>query len=118
VNAPLPGMPDLPDVQQPPQPLSPTQRRTRRQYAALQAGQHPLSVALGTPLPLHPDAAPADDPKAPGLRCGTCAWRASNQYGYGKCWFGDGARATHGAGTDVRRWWPACRDYEPAGGDR
>lgn len=25
-------------------------------------------------------------------------------------------RVTHGAGTDVRAWWPACVDYSPGDG--
>ncbi|WP_119728364.1 hypothetical protein [Thermomonospora amylolytica] len=97
--------------------LSADQRRARRQAAAMNRGSHPLSVTLNSPLALHPDAAPGDDRKASGLRCGTCRWRVSlghHSRAYPKCTFGDGARISHGAGTDVRAWWPACRDYTPA----
>jgi hypothetical protein len=101
--------------------LSADRRRTLRQTDALAAGQHPLAVALRWPLALHTDAAPADDVKAPGLRCGTCRFREltlHNDYRHPKCMYGatdkTAPRETRGAGTDVRRWWPACRDYQPA----
>ncbi|MEU8278191.1 hypothetical protein ACFYOK_37510 [Microbispora bryophytorum] len=90
-------------------------RRTKRQAALLAAGQHPLSVVLPRPLPLHPEAAPYDDRQAEGRRCGNCAFRTrlSHRAGrYAKCAFGDGARASHGAATDVRAWWSACADHE------
>jgi hypothetical protein len=113
---------DLPGLKRAPVPevlapsLSPDQRRTKRQYDALLQGQHPLGVTLNTPLPLHPDAASAEDPQAEGLRCGTCQFRqplGHHTRSYPKCQAGDGARVSHGAGTDVRAWWPACRDYQP-----
>lgn len=104
--------------------LSADARRTRRHLEQLTAGWHPLGTHA--PLRLHPDAAPAGDRAAPGLRCGTCRWRDAHPTGYRgsaypKCWFGwDGhpghapLRITHGPGTDVRAWWPACTDYAPA----
>jgi hypothetical protein len=112
---------DLPTPANTPEPekLSPDQRRTRRQAAVLRQGQHPLTLVLSAPLRLHPDAAPADDRKAPGLRCGTCAFREIRHYGpraWPKCTFGDGVRMSHGAGTDIRAYWPACRDYQPKDG--
>jgi hypothetical protein len=102
--------------------LSPNRRRTARQRDALQRGLHPLSLVLrvGHYLALHDEAAPADDPKAAGRRCGNCRFRRRVAHEAGtfpKCLFGAGAegapRVTHGAGTDVRAWWPACRDHEP-----
>lgn len=94
-------------------------RRTDRQLEALQHNAHPLSVALRTHIPLHADAAPAVDRTAPGLRCGTCVHRVTPfrevAGKYPKCSLGgEWARATGGPGTDVRAWWPACTDYEPA----
>lgn len=96
--------------------MSADQRRGVRQARALANGAHPLGVAFNRHLPLHPDAAPADDRVAPGLRCSTCRFRevlGHHSRSYPKCTHGDGARISHGAGTDVRAWWPACRDYEP-----
>ncbi len=98
-------------------PLSAQRRRTARQLRTLQEGFHPLGLNTFM-LPLHADAAPANDRHAPGLRCGTCLFRRVNHRGYPKCGFGANnrgmPRATHGAATDVRAWWPACRDYEEA----
>lgn len=91
--------------------LSDQRRRTRRQAGRLAIGLHPLG--LDWQLPLHPDAAPHDDRTAPGLRCGGCRHLEANAWGYLKCWASDGARASHSAATDARRWWPACRDFEP-----
>lgn len=112
--------------------LSPDRRRTERQRQAIRAGSHPLGLALGAFLPLHPDA-PTDafDPSSPGARCGDCHFRVLAEHHsrtWPKCTAGvpesaitdsggvrlDAApRVSHGAGTDVRAWWPACRDHEP-----
>jgi hypothetical protein len=102
--------------------LSADRKRTQRQRAALDHGWHPLGLALGYPIPLHPDAAPPSDPEATGRRCGTCRFRELLSYHdrtYPKCLQGwDGSneqpprRVTHGTGTDIRAWWPACRDHE------
>lgn len=94
--------------------LSPDQRRTQRQAEFLARGLHPLAAALRWSLRLHPDAAPVDDRKAPGRRCGNCWYRETSLWHnrtYAKCTADDGTRITHGAGTDVRAWWPACRDH-------
>ncbi|PZG04387.1 hypothetical protein C1I95_33300 [Micromonospora craterilacus] len=96
--------------------VSADRRRTLRQAAALAAGRHPLGLALGRHLPLHPDAPPADDRQAAGPRCGSCWHRqvlGHHNRSYGKCTADDGGRISNGAGTDVRRWWPGCRDYSP-----
>lgn len=104
------------DVEATPAPakLSPDQRRTVRQAEALVYGQHPIALALDSSIHLHVDAAPASDREAPGRRCGNCWYREHFRYHnrtYAKCTVDDGVRITHGAGTDVRAWWPACRDH-------
>ena len=102
--------------------LSTDRRRTLRQKAALEHGRHPLAL-LGAPLRLHPDAAPADDRKAPGLRCGGCAFIERNAWDYLKCIrgrsgeigtpsFRRGPYETHGPATELRAWWSACERFE------
>jgi hypothetical protein len=101
-------------------------RRTKRQAALLAGRRHPLSSPLGISLWLHAEAAPADDKDAPGRRCGNCRWRQSMRGGnrsYAKC-FAPGLvsaetyercgppRASHSEATDIRAWWPACKDHE------
>lgn len=110
-----------PVVPEPAEKLSGDRRRTRRQAEALAHGRHPLGLVLGCTIRLHPDAAPAGDRTAPGLRCGSCRFRELLPYHsrpFPKCTVGHiegraNPRITHGVGTDIRRWWPACRDYEP-----
>ena len=100
--------------------LSPDRRRTLRQAERIADGIHPLT---GGPLhslaSRHRDAtAPKDDP----FTCGSCYFRESLRYHngtYAKCVQGatveQGApRISHSAATDVRAWWPACRDYSPS----
>ncbi|MDX3111549.1 hypothetical protein, partial [Nonomuraea angiospora] len=97
----------------PPRPPESSGRsRTRRQSALLAVGQHPLTLVLTRPLRLHAEAAPHEDRQAPGRRCGNCQFRQKSAWGYPKCTFGDGARASRGAGTDCRGWWPGCLDHE------
>lgn len=95
--------------------------RTIRKRAMLDAGFHPLALVLGatTDTALHPGAAPPDDRDAPGLRCGACRWLRRlkhHERAYGKCTLpADGGgwyRVSHGAGTDVARWYSACARYE------
>lgn len=82
-------------------------RRTLRRAAMLAAGRHPV-----TQVPLHEQAAPADDRHADGLRCDTCASCWTNAYtdggSYVKC---DAVPFTRGPGSDTRRWYPACTLY-------
>ncbi|MCO1574996.1 hypothetical protein M8C13_04385 [Crossiella sp. SN42] len=103
--------------------LSGDRRRTQRQAAALAGGAHPLSAAFARHIRLHAEAAPADDRAAPGRRCGNCRFRQVLRYharSYPKCVLGQEStspgvlppRITHGGGTDVRAWWPACIDHE------
>lgn len=115
----FPGLP----VPAPVAKLSPDRRRTQRQAEVLARGQHPLVLALGKHLPLADDAAPVDDVTAPGRRCGNCWFRSAYRRrngSYPKCWFStdhagefpqEYERITHGPGTDVRGWWPGCRDH-------
>lgn len=110
--------------------MSAGRRLTFRQREAITNGYHPLSlVAQG--LKLHPDAGRDGAPGSPaaGPTCGRCSFRLQIHWRgatYAKCAFGakpvyhplNGApRASHGATTDVRAWWPACSDFQPAGGD-
>jgi hypothetical protein len=100
--------------------LSADARRAIRQREAITAGWHPLGLSPNVRhLKLHADAARVTHPgvEAEGLRCGSCRYRI--QFGhhnraYAKCTWGGKPyqRLTHGPGTDVRAWWPACIDYE------
>lgn len=132
-----PGQPSLFDdipYRKPVAQWTPQQRQRARQQAQLDAGLHPLTVILpaNQALRLHPQAAPAGDPKAPGLRCGSCTWRRMVHWhnrDWPKCLYslgGDpahprlvdavratGSRISHGTATDVRTWWPACADFQP-----
>lgn len=114
-------------VPEPVEKLSADRRRTQLQAARIARGLHPLGGSLGYPLPLHRDAEKSRT--AGGPRCGSCRYRAVipwHSRSYPKCLFGyqsldaggneNPPRATHGAGSDVRAWWPACPDWEP--GDR
>lgn len=108
-----PGWRAAPAPADPASGLSAGRRLTLRQARDLEAGRHPLTRG-----PLHPDAAPAGDRESAGARCGTCRFRRAGTYP--KCWHGWSGqqgeappRLSHGPATDVRGWWPACRDYEP-----
>jgi hypothetical protein len=98
-------------------------RRTLRQAQAMANGRHPLGLVHGTPIRLHPDAPPVEDRKAPGPRCGGCAFIERNAWGYLKCIRGQsgeigtpsfrrGPYETHGGATDLRAWWPGCERWE------
>ncbi|TAK89366.1 MAG: hypothetical protein EPO06_11935 [Burkholderiaceae bacterium] len=102
--------------------LSTDQKRRRRQAEQLAAGVHPLTGGR-----LHPDAAPAGDRQAAGLRCGGCKHRQLLNHDtaktYPKCYRGavrdDAGRlrkgtaiVTRGAATDVPAWWSACVHWE------
>jgi len=108
--------------------LSEGRRRTLRQAQAMAHGSHPLAL-LGAHLRLHPDAPPADDRKAPGPRCGGCAFTERNERGFLKCArgrsgeictpsFRSGPYETHGGGSDLKLWWPACDRFEERKDDR
>lgn len=76
--------------------LSAQQRRTVRQARRIEQGIHPMMNAslLGGPF-----------------TCGDCREAHREDYhtrGYWKCrLFG----STHGAGSDLRLWWPACTEF-------
>lgn len=100
--------------------LSADRRRTQQQKARLTVGLHPLQPIAGIRLPLHAEAAPASDRRAPGRRCGNCAHREVLLHHGGafpKCWYGDGYMATHSAASDCRGWWPACNRHVYAAAD-
>jgi len=106
---------DLPDGAQITPPPAEVESMTRGQRRRLlvakriAAGVHPLGYVA-----LHADA--ARDRDGQGLRCGACRWRQREEYHgrmYPKCQFGDGIRVSACESSDIRGWWPACRDYEP-----
>jgi hypothetical protein len=112
---------------EPAEKLSDGRRRTLRQAQAMEHGSHPLAL-LGTHLRLHPDAPPAGDRKAPGPRCGGCAFIERNERDYLKCTrgrsgeictpsFRSGPYETHGGATDLRAFWPGCEFWKPAGAE-
>lgn len=103
--------------------MSADQRRTRRQATDVQNGIHPLTRG-----PIHPLASrhrDADAPKDDPFTCGSCYFRETlknRSRAYPKCTYGltaemkyltDSPRISSSAATDVRAWWPACRDYSP-----
>jgi len=99
-----------PGAAQPEPPVDPKisadRARTIKRAATLARGWHPLGGKL------HPDAAPADDRKAPGLRCRGCVHPIAQggvAGNYIKC---DAHAITGGPGTDLRLWWPACEKWE------
>lgn len=107
--------------------LSTDARRTVRQALAIDRGRHPLSLAKPrlAHLKLHPAAAPATPRDAVGRRCGNCVFRqqilTNGNRRWPKCLFPDDVeasdwedappRASRGAATDVRAWWPGCTDH-------
>jgi hypothetical protein len=103
--------------------VSPDRRRTERQRAAVDRGAHPLALVVMS-VSRHPDTKggvyQAGDERGRDLTCGSCTHRepvGGGRRSYPKCLFGGQfQRVTSGAGSDVRAWWPACRDYQPAPG--
>jgi hypothetical protein len=95
--------------------VSAGRRLTMRQAEAIAAGRHPLTGG-----PLHELASrhrDATSPKSDPFTCGSCWFREVMPYhnkSYAKCWQADSKRVTHSAATDVRAWWPACRNYSPS----
>lgn len=108
------------DIQPTPvaEPMSADRRRTVRQKQTIDAGGHPLGNVING-IRRHPDTKGktygSDGPKDRSLTCGTCIHRVLMGYhtaDYPKCDVGGGIRMSHGTGTDVRAWWPACTDHE------
>lgn len=115
---------DIPDGArvQKPEPETPGAALRGRQLDKLQRGIHPLSKPGWPPIPLHKDAPPAGDRTAPGPRCGSCRFREvitpyNSRRRFPKCMLpdqhGDAWRASHSVASDVRLWWPGCKDYQP-----
>lgn len=94
----------FPDLPPPEELTSPDRRRTRRQAGLITQGAHPLMGRL------HPDAVNDPQIRSGGPRCGGCAHLARSGDWF-KCGLGP---QSHGAGTDLRAWWPACQRWEPA----
>lgn len=96
-----------------PDDMSAGQRLTRRQQQDVSNGVHPLTHG-----PLHPEASTmrssTSGSKDP-FTCGTCVHRVHQHGGgggdYPKCDALGPKALTHSAATDVRAWWPACREY-------
>lgn len=83
---------------------------TARQLETLQGGFHPLTHINGVRyLKLLPTAAPVDDRKAPGPRCGNCKHRLTGHYPKCELYWSNSEQ------SDCRAWWPACTSYEEAG---
>lgn len=85
-------------------------RRTLKQHGLMAVGLHPLSLTLRRALRIMPNRTRE--------KCGGCRWLEPldwdvplRQAKY-KCWFDGGARVTRGRATTVRKWWPACVDFE------
>lgn len=110
-----PGLFDAPTPIAPPitETMRPGEKRRARFEQVVANGRHPFSAIFKMPLALHPDAPRTLDLTAPGPRCGDCLHRQPVGNGgrsYPKCTVGK--RSSHSDATDVRRYWPACRDYE------
>lgn len=91
------------------------ERRKRLIASRIGTGVHPL----GRPVLLHPDV--SRDPKdRSGPRCGDCKFRQLVEYHdrkWPKCWYPSveeypHPRDTNCESSDIRAWWPACRDFE------
>lgn len=99
-----------------------TRGERRRRLVALRiaTGVHPLGY-----VPLHPDAPRRRGDEGP--TCGDCRYRVTvggRNRNYPKCelpvTIGDRTvypRATGCESSDIRRWWPACTDFQPRDGD-
>ena len=95
--------------------LSRTERRKRLVEKRIQQGLHPLGYVR-----LHPDA--SKDREGGGPRCGGCRFRVTLRHHdrtYPKCHLPAdvGGKTTYPRDTgcessDIRRWWPACVDYQ------
>lgn len=88
------------------------QRRQRLVAERIACGVHPL----GRPVLLHAAASCDPEDRETGPRCGTCVFRVlveGNNRTYPKCRYGEGhPRDTHCESSDIRKWWPACRQYQ------
>lgn len=106
-------------------PSAPEMTRGERRVALLRTrianGIHPL----GRPVLLHPLSSRDWQDRENGPRCGTCAFRQLVRYHnktYPKCHYPDvnsynHPRDTNCESSDIRKYWPACRDYQQAQGE-
>jgi hypothetical protein len=101
--------PDLAVPAAVPERISAGRRLTLRQKRDVELGRHPLTGGVARP--------------ELGT-CGDCALRSLEFGRFPKCLQGydpdrrprvAGPYMTHGAATDVRRWWPACGQFVPRG---
>lgn len=112
--------------------LSKDRRRVQRQLEAIALAGHPLGL-IYTDVRAHPDAngitATVHNAQSRPIRCGTCVFREPTGYqgrSFPKCsWRPEDdvpgpngrhrtapPRYSHGAGTDIRAWWPGCSDWQ------
>jgi hypothetical protein len=109
--------------------LSPDRARTLRQARRIADGGHPLDAVF--PTYRHPETRgqtySRDDERGRPYTCGSCRFRelmgAGNRT-VAKCTVTRHAgehdsrtvmpRVTGSAASDVRGWWPACVEWEPA----
>lgn len=117
---------DLPEGYEPPPPpeeLSRGEKRRRLVERRIRNGEHPL----GRPVLLRNPELKSTTygvPHESGLTCGQCKFRvqtSGNQRTYPKCWYPSVEKYPHPRDTgcessDIRAWWPACRQYEPKEG--
>lgn len=98
----------IPPEDRTPEPVSRGEKRQRLVERRIRDGIHPLGY-----VSLHPHAARERDGE--GLRCGTCQFRELQEHHnrtYPKCLYGNGKRVSGCESSDIRAWWPACRDYQ------
>lgn len=98
---------------------------TQRAAVRIGLGYHPLECVVAG-LRLHPDASCDVEDRSTGPRCKGCVFAVRVEYhnrSYRKCAIGidlteqdldEAPRASHSEQTDLRLWWPACRDYQPS----
>lgn len=100
-----------------PENLSRGEKRRRLVAKRIASGEHPL----GYPVMLHPQASRSafnDGTDTP--RCGDCKFRvllSHHDRTYPKCWYPDlnkypHPRDSHCESSDIRRWWPACQQFQ------
>jgi hypothetical protein len=113
-----PGLFEEPERLIPAEPpvLTRGERRQRLVATRIATGVHPL----GKPVFLHKEACRDPLDTETGPRCGTCRFRKLLEYHnrtYPKCHYPDPEKLPHPRdsnceSSDIRRWWPACAQYE------
>jgi hypothetical protein len=100
----------------PPENLTRGEKRQRLIAKRIATGEHPL----GYPVMLHDESSRDIGDRASGPRCGQCKFRVlltHHDRTYPKCWYPDvdkypHTRDSHCDSSDIRAWWPACRQFE------